>query len=52
MYVFAGIGSLLIALAVSCGLLPLYIFRRKILGGIKGWFKSKKKVASGTQQDK
>lgn len=51
MYIFAGIGSLLIALGVSFGLLPLYIFRKKIIGGIKGWF-SKKPVVSGTRQGK
>lgn len=51
MYIFAGIGSMLIALGVSFGLLPLYIFRKKISGGIKRWF-SKKPAASETQQDK
>jgi len=53
MYIFAGIGSMLIALVVSCGLLPLYIFRKKIVGVIKGWFsRSKKQVVSETHQGK
>jgi len=52
MYIFAGIGSLLIALLVGIGFAaPIYIFRKKIIGGIKGWF-SKKPVASGTRQGK
>jgi hypothetical protein len=42
-YINWGALSMVIALAVSFGMLPFYILRKKIWGGIKKWFKSDKK---------